>query len=138
MIHDPARAFGLMDGAAAFAIGVLFVGISARIPEPTRREFGAVFVGGAGAAYLNGGLGLWEFVFTTVATFVAWRGLRDARWIGVGWLLHVGWDVAHHLYGAPIVFFAPTSSAGCAVCDTVIAAWYLAGAPGWPERRPER
>jgi Family of unknown function (DUF6010) len=39
------------------------------------------------------------------------------------------WDVVHHLYGNPIVPFAPLSSAGCAVCDLVLAGWYFAGAP---------
>ena len=36
---------------------------------------------------------------------------------------------AHHFYGHPIVFFAPRSSAGCAITDTLIALWFFAGAP---------
>jgi hypothetical protein len=62
-------------------------------------------------------------------TFLAYRGLKSYPVIGVGWLLHTGWDVLHHLYGNPIVPFVATSSLGCAICDPVIAAWCFAGAP---------
>jgi hypothetical protein len=84
---------------------------------------------GAGAAYLNGGFGIWEFVFTAVVTYFAYKGLQSYRFIGVGWLFHTGWDLLHHFYGNPIVPFAPTSSLGCAICDPVIAIWCFAGAP---------
>jgi len=86
-------------------------------------------IAGAGAAYLNGGFGMWEFAFTALVTYCAYKGPRSYRFIGVGWLLHTGWDVLHHLYGNPIVPFAPTSSLGCAICDPVIAAWCFAGGP---------
>lgn len=99
------------------------------LPEPIRRRFNAVFVAGAGAAYLSGGLGPWEFLFTSVMTVLAYRGLDAYRFIGLAWLFHVGWDVLHHLYGDPIVWCVPTSSAQCAVCDTILAAWFFAGAP---------
>ncbi len=97
--------------------------------EPNRRHFNAVMIAGAGAAYLNGGFGGWEFVFTAVLTYLAYRGLSSYRFIGIGWLLHTGWDVMHHLYGNPIVPFSPTSSLGCAICDPVIALWCFAGGP---------
>jgi len=93
----------------------------------------AIMIAGAGAAYLNGGLGVWEFVFTSVVTYCAYKGLSSYRFIGVGWLFHTGWDVVHHLYGNPIVPFAPMSSFGCAICDLVIAAWCFAGAPSVSE-----
>lgn len=86
-------------------------------------------IAGAGAAYLNGGFGIWEFAFTALVTYCAYKGLRSYSFIGVAWLLHTGWDVLHHLYGNPIVPFAPTSSLGCAICDPVIAAWCFAGGP---------
>ena len=89
----------------------------------------AIMIGGAGAAYLNGGLGPWEFAFTAVVTYCAYKGLHSYHFIGIGWLLHSGWDVMHHLYGNPIVPFAPTSSLGCAICDPVIALWCFTGAP---------
>jgi hypothetical protein len=89
----------------------------------------AIMLAGAGAAYLNGGLGKWEFVFAAVLTYFAYMGLRSYSFIGVGWLLHTGWDVMHHLYGNPIVPFLSGSSLGCAICDPVIALWCFAGAP---------
>jgi hypothetical protein len=81
----------------------------------------AVMIAGAGAAYLNGGLGKWEFVFTAVITYCAYKGLRSYGFIGIGWILHAAWDVVHHLYGTPIVPFVAMSSFGCAICDPVIA-----------------
>ena len=60
---------------------------------------------------------------------VAFRGLRSYRFIGVGWLIHAGWDIAHHLWGNPIWPFMPTSAFGCMVFDSVIALWFLASAP---------
>jgi len=78
---------------------------------------------------LNGGLGLWEFPYIAVATVLAYLSLCSYRFIGVAWLLHIVWDVVHHLFGEPIWHGSPTSSAGCAVFDGVIALWFLAGAP---------
>jgi len=66
-------------------------------------------------------LGKWEFLFTAVVTFCAYKGLGSYRFIGIGWMLHVGWDLMHHFYGNPIVPFVPTSSAGCAITDTLLA-----------------
>ncbi len=97
--------------------------------EPARQKFSAVLVAGAGAAYFGGGFGPWELVFCSVVTLLAYRGLTDYRAIGVAWLLHSGWDIAHDLYGNPIIPFAPASSFGCVICDPVLAVWYLLGAP---------
>jgi hypothetical protein len=72
---------------------------------------------------------VWEFAFLAAVTYSAFRGLQSYELIGVGWLLHTGWDVLRHLYGNPIVPFAADSSFGCAVCDPVIAMWCFAGAP---------
>jgi len=115
-------------------IGLAYVCLSSLIREPHRRRFNAVLVGGAGAAYLSGGgLGGWEFPFTALLTYVAYRGLDSWTFVGVGWLLHTGWDVAHHLRDAPLIPFVPDSSFGCAFCDLVIAAWCLAGGPSVTE-----
>lgn len=110
-------------------IGLVFILIMSLVSEPSRQKFNAIFVAGAGAAYLSGGLGGWEFAFTAVATVVAYKGLDSYRYIGLAWLLHTCWDIMHHLYGNPIVVFQPTSSFGCAISDTVIAIWFLFGAP---------
>ena len=118
-----------MEIVAAVLVGVVYVCLNSLIrSDQTRRRFNAVMVGGAGAAYLSGGgLGVWEFVFTGVVTYVAYRGLESWTFIGVGWLLHTAWDVVHHVRGEPIVPFADHSSLGCAICDPVIAIWCLAG-----------
>lgn len=111
-------------------IGGVYVLLNSFVPHRHRRPFNAIMVAGAGAAYLSGGgLGGWEFAFTVVATYVAYRGLGSWTFIGIAWLLHTAWDVAHHLHGNPIVPFAEHSSLGCAICDPVIAVWCFAGGP---------
>jgi hypothetical protein len=115
---------------APILIGVAYVLLNSLIREPQRRRFNAIMVAGAGAAYLSGGgFGPWEFAFTAVATYCAYRGLESWTFIGIAWLLHTAWDVAHHVSGNPIIPFAEHSSLGCAICDPVIAAWCLVGGP---------
>lgn len=123
----------IVASLVAVLVALVFIGLCACLPRPLRQRFNAVFVAGAGAAYLNGGvgaLGMTELLFTTVVTFCALRGLDLWRWIGVAWMLHVGWDVVHHLVEEPILGLDPLSSFGCAICDTVLAIWFFAGAPG--------
>src|SRR6202049_2338546 len=128
-INASAHGLGLAGWLGPVLIALIFISLCSLLKEPNRRNFMAIMIAGAGAAYLNGGLGKWEFVFTIVVTWLAYKGLRSYGFIGAGWILHTGWDVMHHLYGNPIVPFAPTSSLGCAICDPVIAAWCFAGAP---------
>jgi uncharacterized protein DUF6010 len=116
--------------ALPLLVGAVYVLLSSLIREPHRRRVNAVMVAGAGAAYLSGGgLGIWEFVFTGVVTWVAYRGLESWIFIGIGWLLHTAWDVVHHVRGESIIPFAEYSSFGCAICDPVIAVWCLMGGP---------
>ncbi|MFE4535195.1 DUF6010 family protein [Streptomyces scopuliridis] len=111
-------------------IGVLYALLMSLIREPHRRRFNAVMVAGAGAAYLSGGgLGGWEFAFTALVTYVAYRGLDSWTFIGIGWLLHTAWDIVHHIKGSPLIPFVHDSSLGCAICDPVIALWCLRGGP---------
>ena len=114
---------------APLGVALLIIAACSLLKEPDRQSFSAIFVAGAGAAYLNGGLGVWEFAFCALITFLAFRGLKNYRAIGIAWLLHTVWDAVHHLYGNPIVPFIPTSSAGCAICDIGLAVWYLYQAP---------
>ena len=114
---------------SSLIVAVVFILGCSLIKEPGRGHFNAIMIAGAGAAYLNGGLGIWEFAFTPIVTVCAYKGLDNSRFIGVGWVLHTIWDVVHHLYGTPIVPFVPTSSAECAICDLGIALWCFAGAP---------
>jgi hypothetical protein len=118
-----------VDVVVPVVVAVLFIAATSAFKEPQRRNFNAVVIAGAGAAYLNGGLGVWEFAFAAVVTYCAYKGLNSYRFIGLGWILHTGWDVMHYLYGNPIVPLVSTSSLGCAICDPFIAAWCLAGAP---------
>jgi hypothetical protein len=118
------------------AIGAaLFVLLMSLVPEPARRTLNAVFVGGASGVYLSGGFGLWELIYPAVVTPVVYFGLRSHRFIGIAWLMHAAWDLPHFLWGNPIWPFMPTSSFGCGVFDTLIALWFLAGAPSLLARR---
>ena len=120
---------GILDAIGPVIVALVYISLSSVFEEPNRRSFNAIFVAGAGAAYLSGSFGVWEFLFLAVVTYCAYKGLESYNFIGVGWLLHTGWDVLHHLYGNPIVPFVPDSSLGCAICDPVIALWCFAGAP---------
>ena len=110
-------------------VAAVFIGLCSRLKEPDRRNFSAILVAGAGGAYFNGGFGVFEYIFSCVLLFTAYRGFSDYRFISVGWLLHTVWDVMHHRWGKPIISFLPTSSAACAICDLALAAWYWRHAP---------
>ena len=115
---------------APVLIAFVYIGLNSLLREPTRRNFNAVMVSGLGAAYLSGGgFGFWEMAFCALMTICAFRGLQSYDWIGIGWMLHAGWDLVHHLYGNPLLPFEPTSSLGCAICDPVVGLWFFAGAP---------
>jgi len=117
----------LMDYVGPAVASVLFIAIMSFVKEPARRTFNAILVAGAGGVYLSGGFGLWELVYPPLATPVAYFGLRSYRFIGIAWLMHSCWDIAHHLWGNPIWPFMPSSAFGCMVFDSVIAAWFLVG-----------
>ena len=119
----PADYYGPAIGA------LLFVLIMSRVPEPARRNFNAILVAGTCGAYLSGGFGIWELAYPLLATPVVYAGLRSYRFIGVAWLMHAAWDLAHHLWGNPLWPFMPTSSWGCMLFDATIAMWFLASAP---------
>jgi hypothetical protein len=125
------------DYLAPAIAAILFVLVMSFPKEPTRRNYNAILVAGAGGVYLSGGFGLFEVLYAAVATgVVAYLGLRSHRFIGLGWLMHAAWDLLHHLYGNPIWPFMPTSSFGCLVFDSLIAIWFLAGAPRMLPRNP--
>ena len=124
------------------AIAVAFILLCSLLREPNRRQFSALMIAGASAAYFNGGLGPWELAFCALLRFMAYRGLVNYRYIAVAWVFHTTWDVIHDVYANPIIGFAPKSSAGCAVCDLGLALWYAFGAPSpydaWRRRRAAR
>ena len=126
-MHNPP--LHAMDYVGPVLGAAVFVSIMSFVREPARLRINAIFLAGALGVYLSGGLGPWELLFPLVAFPVAYRAQRSYRWIGVAWLMHAAWDVVHHLYGNAVWPFMPTSSFGCLIFDTLLAAWCLAGAP---------
>ena len=59
----------------------------------------------------------------------AYAGLQSYPAIAIAWLMHAVWDFLHHMWGGPIWPFMPTSSFGCLIFDSLIAIWFLMGAP---------
>jgi hypothetical protein len=129
LVDHALRSMSVVDWISPVVVAVVFVFLVSLIKEPARQKFNAILVGGAGAAYLNGGFGAWELVLPVLSTWIGYRGLESYRFIGAGWLLHTAWDIAHHFWGQPILAFQATSSAGCAITDALIAMWFFAGAP---------
>jgi hypothetical protein len=126
----------VMDYVGPAVGAVVFILAMSFVREPTRRTFNAILVAGAGGAYLSGGgFGLWELLYAAVSIPIAFAGLKSYRFIGVAWLMHACWDIAHHFWGNPIWPFMPTSSFGCTIFDTLIAIWFVAGAPSFMARR---
>lgn len=119
----------VMDYVGPAVGALLFVVLMSWIAEPTRRTLNAIILAGASGVYLSGGFGLWELVYPVIGTVVGLRVLRSYRWMGAGWLIHAGWDIAHHLWGNPIWPFMPNSAFGCMIFDSLIASWFLIGAP---------
>jgi hypothetical protein len=121
--------FTYLNALAAVAIALIYITLFSLVKEPNRQQFNALIIAGAGAVYWSGGLGIWEFPFGVIMVFVAFKGLTHYKYIAIGWLLHTIWDLVHHWYANPIVAWSPASSAGCAVCDTILACWFFQNAP---------
>lgn len=120
----------LADYVGPVIAALVFIVIMSRLKEPARRNYNAILLAGAGGAYMNGGLGYWELAYAALATgVIGYLALRRYYFLGLGWLMHAGWDVLHHLYGEPLWRFMPTSSFGCMLFDTLIAIWFMADAP---------
>ncbi len=130
MIETLTSGLSTADYFGPFIPAIVFIFLMSLVSEPARQRFNAIFVAGAGAVYMSyGGFGPWEFVYTTVASFIAYKGLNNYRYIALAWFMHTCWDLMHHYWGNPIIEFSPNSSWGCAVCDLVLAAWFWFGAP---------
>ena len=104
-------------------VAIIMIALCSLLKEPHRRQFSAIFLAGAGAAYLSGGFGLWEFGFCAIITLLAYLGLQRYKQIAIGWGLHACWDIAHHYYGNPIIPFAAASSIGCAFPSISKTSW---------------
>ena len=127
----------VMDYLGPAVGGLLFIGLMSLVREPARLTVNALIVAGAGGAYLSGGgFGVWEVAYPVVVFPIVYAALRSYRFVGIAWLLHASWDLAHHLWGNPIWPFMPSSAFGCMIFDSLIALWFLAGAPSFL-RRPD-
>lgn len=124
----------LMNVLGPAAATCVFVLLMALVREPARRTLNAMIVAGASGGYLSGGFGVWELVYPVLVTPVIYRALQSHRYIGIAWLMYAAWDLPHRLWRSPVWPFMRTSSLGCAVFDSLIAIWSLAGAPGIARR----
>ena len=118
-MHPPPLA--VMDYVGPALGALLFVAVMSLVAEPARRTLNAIILAGASGVYLSGGFGLWELIYPVIGAAIGFRALQSYRWIAVGWLIHAGWDIVHHLWGNPIWPFMPTSAFGCMIFDSMIA-----------------
>jgi len=78
------------------AIGaVVLVPVLSRIAEPARRTFNAIFVAGACGVSLGGGFSVWEIDRSAVSHAGCVYGTPVVPFIGLAWLMHAAWDLAH-------------------------------------------
>jgi hypothetical protein len=117
------------DAILAMLVASVFLLVSSLVREPNRQHLMAMLMAGAGAAYLNGGIGVWALACTAVATCCASQGLQSESFIGLGWMLPTVWGVIYHVYGNANLPCIPTSSTQCAMTETFIALWLFAPAP---------
>lgn len=124
-----ANGFTLITAIGAVAIAGVYISAFSLVKEPYRKTINALIIAGAGGVYWSGGLGALEFPFGPLMFFLAYKGLTDYKYIAIGWLCHTAWDIVHHVYANPIVPFVSSSSAGCAICDPLLALWFFFEAP---------
>jgi hypothetical protein len=123
----------------AFGPVLLIVLLVPRLAPAERHAPLAIVLAVAAGVYVNGGFGLWEMPVAVLAAGCAYRGLTSYRAIGLGWLVHTAWGLAHAAAGYPMLRWLPPSALECAVTDALLAIWLFAGAPDltarWPTRR---
>ena len=69
-------AFSFLHIFSALGVAVVWIAAFSFLREPARHKLSAIMIAGAGAAYLSGGLGAWEFL--GCAAFTA-RRIEDMR-----------------------------------------------------------
>ncbi|MBD2463025.1 hypothetical protein H6G89_18455 [Oscillatoria sp. FACHB-1407] len=113
----------------AVLVALISIVSASCMKEPGRQKLMAIVLGLAAGVYLDGGFVFWEFPFAIAVVVCAYKGLHWYPAIGIGWLLHTGWDILHHAAHKPLIGFLPTSSLECAITDAILAAWLFASAP---------
>jgi len=131
--------FSAVVAIGAISIAAIFITIFSFVKEPYRQQINALVIAGAGGVYWSSGLGFYEFPLGVIMIFLAYKGMKDYKYLALGWIVHTVYDVLHHYYGNPIIPMAPASSAGCAICDPILAIWLYFNAPSvlrlFPVRR---
>jgi Family of unknown function (DUF6010) len=121
--------FTLANFWLALILFPIFITIMSLLKEPWRQKVNAGLIAVAGGAYINGGLLPFDNLFNILLVFIAYHGLKDYKYIALGWILHTCFDIAHHFYGNPIDPAVPYSTNVCAFFDPMIAIWFYYGAP---------
>lgn len=125
--------FGTSNLVSALAQVSLGIALTSLAEEPKRRQLHAIILASLASVYTDAGFGVWEIPFTIAIGFFAYKGLRapDSRtgyaMLGLGWLLHGSWDLAHHAKGWPMVSWWPSITIECVVIDAVQAIYCFMG-----------
>ena len=72
-------AFHPLDAIPPVVIACVYILASSLLREPSRRNFNAIMIGGAGAAYLSGGFGMWEPLQFAHDPYAAERSVNHRR-----------------------------------------------------------
>jgi len=131
--------FSITVAIGATTIAAIYMTVFSFVKEPLRQKINALIIAGAGGVYWSSGLGFYEFPLGIIMIFLAYKGLKNYKYLALGWIVHTIYDLLHHYYGNPIIPMAPSSSAGCAICDPILAIWLYFNAPSvfrlFPSRR---
>jgi hypothetical protein len=72
MTSQPVADVTLPDALYPLLVALVLITLLSLPQEPARQKLGAVFLAGAGGAYLSGGgFGAWEFAFCAAVTALA-------------------------------------------------------------------
>ena len=130
MVND----FSTPTAVGAVVVAFLYIAEFSLVREPNRHIINALIIAGAGATYWSGGLGFYEYPLGLIMLILAFKGLTNYKFLALGWLVHTVYDLLHHFYANPIILEVSSSSAGCAICDPILAVWLFFGAPNIFER----
>ena len=124
-----ANDFTITTAVGAVLIAGVYISIFSLVKEPARQKINALIIAGAGATYWSSGLGFYEFPLGVIMITLAYKGLTNYKYLALGWMVHTVYDLLHHFYANPIIPMESSSSAGCAICDPILAVWLFFGAP---------
>jgi Family of unknown function (DUF6010) len=129
MIGQIVPDFSFDNFILAFILSPIFIIAMSILKEPFRQKINAGLIAVAGGAYINAGIMPYDQIFNVLLVFIAYKGLKNYKFIALGWMIHTCWDIVHHFYGNPIDPTIPESTNVCAFFDSMIALWFFFGAP---------